>query len=52
MDGDGFRSREPAPAFASATREILAEIGFDQAAVEALLAAGATRAVPAAVGDS
>ena len=52
MDGDGFRSREPAPAFASATREILAEIGFDDAAMEALLAAGATRAAPAAGGDS
>ena len=52
MDGEGFRCREPAPAFASATREILAEVGFDEAAVEALLAAGATKAAPTSANDA
>lgn len=47
MDGDGFRSREPAPAFATATREILDEIGFAAADIDALLEAGVTREAPA-----
>ncbi len=47
MDGEGFRSREPTGPFASETRAILGELGFDGAATDALLNAGVTRERPA-----
>src|SRR2546428_419607 len=39
MDGDGFQPGAPTPPFASQTRAILGELGFDGAQIEALLAA-------------
>jgi crotonobetainyl-CoA:carnitine CoA-transferase CaiB-like acyl-CoA transferase len=44
MDGDGFQPGDPPPAFGSATRAILGELGFDAAAIDALVAAKVTRA--------
>ena len=44
MDGAGFQPGAPPPAFGSATRAILGEIGFDAAAIDALVAAKVTRA--------
>jgi crotonobetainyl-CoA:carnitine CoA-transferase CaiB-like acyl-CoA transferase len=44
MDGNGFQPGAPTPAFASQTRAILGELGFDAAAIEALIAAKVTRA--------
>src|SRR5919204_353384 len=44
MDGDGFRPGAPTPAFASQTRAILAELGFDAAAIDGLLKEKVTRA--------
>jgi crotonobetainyl-CoA:carnitine CoA-transferase CaiB-like acyl-CoA transferase len=44
MDGDGFQPGAPPPAFGSATRTILGELGFDAAAIDALVAAKVTRA--------
>jgi crotonobetainyl-CoA:carnitine CoA-transferase CaiB-like acyl-CoA transferase len=44
MDGDGFQPGTPPPAFGSATRAILGELGFDAAAIDALVAAKVTRA--------
>jgi crotonobetainyl-CoA:carnitine CoA-transferase CaiB-like acyl-CoA transferase len=44
MDGDGFRPGAPPPPFGSATRAILGELGFDSAAIDALVAAKVTRA--------
>ncbi len=44
MDGDGFQPGAPPPAFGSATRAILGELGFDAAAIDALVAAKVTRA--------
>ena len=46
MDGDGFQPGAPTPPFASQTRAILGELGFDGAQIEALLAAKVTRASP------
>src|SRR3989454_589156 len=44
MDGDGFQPGAPTPAFASQTRAILGELGFEATAIDALLAAKVTRA--------
>ena len=44
MDGDGFQPGAPTPAFASQTRAILGELGFDAAAIERLLKEKVTRA--------
>ena len=44
MDGDGFQPGAPTPAFASQTRAILGELGFDAAAIEGLLKEKVTRA--------
>jgi len=44
MDGDGFQPGAPPPAFGSATRAILSELGFDAAAIDVLIAASVTRA--------
>jgi formyl-CoA transferase len=44
LDGDGFRPGAPTPPFASQTRAILDELGFDAAAIDALVAARVTRA--------
>jgi crotonobetainyl-CoA:carnitine CoA-transferase CaiB-like acyl-CoA transferase len=44
MNGDGFQPGAPPPAFGSATRAILGELGFDEAAIDALVAAKVTRA--------
>ncbi len=43
LDGDGFRPREPTAAFASETRDLLAELGFSAAETEALIEDGVTR---------
>src|ERR671936_916534 len=43
LDGDGFQPGAPTPAFASQTRAILGELGFDAAAIDALIAAEVTR---------
>ena len=43
IDGDGFRSREPTAAFASETRELLAELGLSELQTNALIEAGVTR---------
>jgi crotonobetainyl-CoA:carnitine CoA-transferase CaiB-like acyl-CoA transferase len=44
LDGDGFQPGAPTPAFGSATRGVLGELGFDAAAIDALIAAKVTRA--------
>src|SRR5205809_759714 len=44
LDGGGFQPGAPTPAFASQTRAILGELGFEAAAIDALLAAKVTRA--------
>jgi len=44
MDGGGFQPGAPPPPFASATRAILAELGFDAPTIDALIAAKVTRA--------
>ena len=43
LDGDGFRPREPTAAFASETRDVLAELGFSEPETNALIEAGVTR---------
>jgi crotonobetainyl-CoA:carnitine CoA-transferase CaiB-like acyl-CoA transferase len=43
LDGGGFQPGTPTPAFASQTRAILGELGFDAPAIDALLAAKVTR---------
>ena len=43
IDGDGFKSCEATKPFASETRTLLDEIGFEDAEIEALLAADVTR---------
>jgi len=44
LDGDGFQPGAPTPAFASQTRTILGELGFDAAEIDALVVAKVTRA--------
>ncbi|HEV8584456.1 MAG TPA: CoA transferase [Methylomirabilota bacterium] len=44
MDGDGFQPGAPTPAFGSATRAILGELGFGAGAIDGLIAAKVTRA--------
>ena len=44
LDGGGFQPGAPTPTFASQTRAILGELGFDAPAIDALLAARVTRA--------
>ena len=44
LDGDGFQPGAPTPPFGSVTRAILEELGFDAAAIDALIEAGVTRA--------
>ena len=44
LDGDGFRPRRPTASFASETRDILGDLGFDESETNALIAAGVTRA--------
>jgi len=44
MDGNGFQPGAPPPAFGSATRAILGELGFETATIESLVAARVTRA--------
>jgi crotonobetainyl-CoA:carnitine CoA-transferase CaiB-like acyl-CoA transferase len=48
IDGDGFQPGAPTAAFASETRAILREIGFDEREAEDLVKAGATRDTPLA----
>ncbi len=43
LDGDGFRPRDPTAAFASETRDILAELGFSEPETNALIDADVTR---------
>jgi formyl-CoA transferase len=43
MDGDGFQPGAPTAAFASQTRAILGELGFEAAAIDELLRAKVTR---------
>ena len=43
MDGDGFRPRPAPEAFASETRDILGELAFSDAQIDALVAANVTR---------
>ena len=43
IDGDGFKSREATKPFASETRTLLDEIGFEDAEIDALLDADVTR---------
>ena len=43
LDGGGFQSREPTAAFASETRDILAELGFSRTETESLIETGVTR---------
>ncbi len=43
LDGDGFRSREPAAPFASETRSILRELEFTDAEIDTLVGTGVTR---------
>jgi crotonobetainyl-CoA:carnitine CoA-transferase CaiB-like acyl-CoA transferase len=45
LDGGGFQPGAPTPAFASQTRALLGELGFDAPAIDALLAAKVTRTV-------
>jgi crotonobetainyl-CoA:carnitine CoA-transferase CaiB-like acyl-CoA transferase len=42
LDGDGFQPAAPTPPFASETRAILRDLGFDERAVDDLVKAGAT----------
>ena len=44
LDSDGFQPGAPTPAFGSATRAILGELGFDAPTFDALIAAKVTRA--------
>jgi crotonobetainyl-CoA:carnitine CoA-transferase CaiB-like acyl-CoA transferase len=44
LDGDGFQPGAPTPAFGSATRAILGELGFDTAAIDRLIEERVTRA--------
>jgi crotonobetainyl-CoA:carnitine CoA-transferase CaiB-like acyl-CoA transferase len=44
LDGDGFQPGAPTPPFASQTRAILGELGFDAAAIDLLLKENVTRA--------
>ena len=43
LDGDGFQPADPTPTFGSEADRILHELGFDQAAIEALVAEGIVR---------
>ena len=43
LSGDGFQARGATPPFGSSSHEILAEIGFDDGAIERLIDAGVTR---------
>ena len=43
MDDDGFRPGPPTAPFASETRPLLAELGFDDSAIDDLIADGAVR---------
>ena len=43
LDGDGFQPAEPTPAFGSEADRILRGLGFDQPAIEALVAEGIVR---------
>jgi crotonobetainyl-CoA:carnitine CoA-transferase CaiB-like acyl-CoA transferase len=43
MDGNGFQPGAPPPAFGSATRAILGELGFEAAVIESLITARVTR---------
>src|SRR5439155_1346096 len=43
LDGGGFQPGAPTPAFASQTRAILGELGFDAPAIDSLVAAKVTR---------
>jgi crotonobetainyl-CoA:carnitine CoA-transferase CaiB-like acyl-CoA transferase len=45
MDGDGFQPGAPTAAFASQTRAILGELGFEAAAIDELLREKVTRSV-------
>ena len=44
LDGDGFQPGAPTPPFASQTRAILGELGFDTPTIDALITAKVTRA--------
>jgi crotonobetainyl-CoA:carnitine CoA-transferase CaiB-like acyl-CoA transferase len=46
LDGDGFQPGALTPPFASETRDILRDLGFDEGAIEALVKSGATRDTP------
>ena len=43
MDHDGFQPGAPTAPFASEARAILADLGFDEGAVDGLVAEGVTR---------
>ena len=43
LDEDGFQPQEATPPFASQTREILTELGFEEAQIDALVESGATK---------
>ena len=43
LDENGFQPQEPTPPFASQTREILQELGFDNNQIDTLIAEGATK---------
>ncbi|MEZ5558407.1 MAG: CoA transferase [Pseudomonadales bacterium] len=47
LDGGGFTTRAPAAPFGSETRQLLGALGMDEAAIQALIDAGTTRADPA-----
>jgi formyl-CoA transferase len=44
LDGDGFQPGAPTPAFASETRSLLGELGFDAAQIDSLVREKVTRA--------
>ena len=43
LDEDGFQPQQATPPFASQTREILAELGFEEAEINELVESGATK---------
>ena len=43
LDESGFQPQEPTPPFASQTREILTELGFNEDQIDTLIAEGATK---------